>query len=503
VIRRNQTAWFARRAALAIALMIGFYLLAFGIAGLLFWIPYAEWRYLERVDIRLAIGCVLSGMALLGSVIPRKDVFDPPGPRLEDRDHPKLFAMLREVASATGQPMPADVYLLNQVNAFVTARGGRMGVGGVRVMGIGLPLIQALSVDGLRAVIAHEFGHFWAGDLKLGPWIHKTHTAIAQTVETLADSWIGKPFVWYNHLFLRLTMAVSRRQEFVADEVAARVTSPAVLSDALKRVAVAAPAFSWYYRSEVIPALNSGVLPPLAGGFDNFLSSTRVNDTISRITSEHPEETHAFDTHPPLDQRVEALAAIATSGPRLASTAPASTLIDDPEALAQELLSFSASADAVQKLKPAGWEDVGELVYAAGWRVTCQAFAAPLELFTVDSLPTNDAEAVEAGRRLVLPGKPRLVDRDDARQRAIEVLTAALGVCLLSRGWTLRTSLGESLQLVQGPEVIEPSAVVLGLVSQHMDANDWKQRCAALGLTGCTLAPTPTLADARPAYEPS
>src|SRR5690349_15531959 len=151
VIRRNQTAWFARRAALAIALMIGFYLLAFGIAGLLFWIPYAEWRYLERVDIRLAIGCVLSGMALLGSVIPRKDVFNPPGPRLEDRDHPKLFAMLREVASATGQPMPADVYLLNQVNAFVTARGGRMGVGGVRVMGIGLPLIQALSVDGLRA----------------------------------------------------------------------------------------------------------------------------------------------------------------------------------------------------------------------------------------------------------------------------------------------------------------------------------------------------------------
>lgn len=490
MIDRSHTAWFARRAALAIALMVGFYLLAFGIAGLLFWIPYAEWRYLERIDVRLAIGCVVSGIAVLVSVIPRKDHFAPPGPKLTEREQPKLFAMLHDVAAATGQSMPLDVYLLNDVNAFVSERGGRMGMGGVRVMGIGLPLIQALSVDGLRAVIAHEFGHFWAGDLKLGPWIHKTHTAIAQTVETLADSWVGKPFVWYNHLFLRVTMAVSRRQEFVADEVSAHVTSPAVAAEALQRVAVAAPAFSWYYQSEVVPALNAGVLPPLAGGFDNFLGSKRVNETIARMRSENPErEGHSFDTHPPMEQRLEALAAMAAAEPRVASTAPASTLIDNLEALAQSLLAFVASPDAVKNLKPAEWDDVGELVYGANWRTTCQQFAGSLALFTIDALPTNEAEAVEAGRRLVLPGKPRLVDRDDARQRAVEVLTAALGVCLMSHGWMLRAVVGEPLLLVRGSDVINASAVVVGLMSKHVDPDEWKSRCIALGLAGCSLAP--------------
>jgi Zn-dependent protease with chaperone function len=490
VIQRNQTAWFARRAALAIVLMIGFYLLAFGIAGLLFWIPYAEWQYLERIDIRLAIGCVLSGLALLMSVVPRKDHFVPPGPKLDEQDHPKLFAMLREVAAATGQPMPQDVYLLNHVNAFVAARGGRIGFGGVRVMGIGLPLIQALSVDGLRSVIAHEFGHFWAGDLKLGPWIHKTHTAIAQTVEALADSWIGKPFVWYNHLFLRVTMAVSRRQEFVADEVSARVTSPAAAAEALQRIAVAAPAFSLYYRMEVVPALNAGVLPPLAVGFDEFLNSARVNEMLTQIRTENPErDGHAFDTHPPLEQRLEALASVTTDRSHLSARAPASTLINNREVLAQSLLSFSARPEAVKHLKPVEWDDIGELVYGAGWRGTCEQFAAPLALFTIDSLPTSDGEAVEAGRRLVLPGKPRLVDRDAARQRAIEVLSAAVGVCLMSRGWTLRAVLGEPLQLVSGSEVVEPSAVVVGLLNQSMDSGEWRRRCTSLGLTGCSLDP--------------
>ena len=490
MIHRKQTAWFARRAALAIVLMVGFYLLALGIAGLLFWIPYAEWRYLDRVDPRLAIGCVISGVALLISVIPRKDHFVAPGPKLDDRDHPKLFAMLRDVAAATGQPMPSDVYLLHEVNAFVAARGGRMGIGGVRIMGIGLPLIQALSVDGLRAVIAHEFGHFWAGDLKLGPWIHKTHTAIAQTVETLADSWLGKPFVWYNHLFLSVTMAVSRRQEFVADEVAASVTSPQVTAAALQRVAFAADAFSWYFRQEVVPALTRGFLPPVAEGFNDFLNCSRVNETISRLASGNSgREGHAFDTHPPLEQRLEALASVASDASHLPARAPASSLINDPEALARSLLSFSANREAITRLKPIDWNDVGELVYAARWRETCHQFAEPLALFTIDSLPENDALAVEAGRRLVLPGKPRLVDRDAARQRGIEVLSAALGVCLLSRGWALRAVVGEPLQLVSGSEVIEPFAVVAGLSSGRVDPDEWKRRCIALGLAGSSLAP--------------
>jgi Zn-dependent protease with chaperone function len=96
--------------------------------------------------------------------------------------------------------MPAHVYLVSDVNAFVTQRGGIMGIGSRRVMGIGLPLLRTLQVDELRAVLAHEMGHFYGGDTKLGPWIYKTRGALARTVVNLAkagrstDHWIGYLF---------------------------------------------------------------------------------------------------------------------------------------------------------------------------------------------------------------------------------------------------------------------------------------------------------------------
>src|SRR6266571_6944924 len=107
----------------------------------------------------------------------RQNAFQPPGPVLLSREQPRLFAEIERTARATNQAMPVEVYLLPHVNAFVTQRGGILGFRGRRVMGIGLPLLEALTVPQFRAVIAHEFGHYDAGDATLGPWIHKTRAA--------------------------------------------------------------------------------------------------------------------------------------------------------------------------------------------------------------------------------------------------------------------------------------------------------------------------------------
>ncbi len=92
--------------------------------------------------------------------------------------------------------MPRDVYLVPDVNAFVAERGGFMGFGTRRIMGIGLPLFHLLTVDELNAVLAHEFGHFYGGDNALGPWVYKTRTAIVRTVMNLgqANNWLMIPF---------------------------------------------------------------------------------------------------------------------------------------------------------------------------------------------------------------------------------------------------------------------------------------------------------------------
>jgi hypothetical protein len=195
----TQTLWLARRAVLAILLMVTFYVLALVITGVLLWIPYAEWAYLDRLDIRIGLACYVTAATLVIAVFPRRDRFVPPGPELSEVGHRRLFAEIRSVAEVTKQDMPADVYLINEVNAFVTNRGGTMGFGGRRVMGIGLSLLQGLTISEFKSVLAHEFGHYAAGDVRLGPWIYKTRAAIARTMESLSESWLAWIFDAYGN----------------------------------------------------------------------------------------------------------------------------------------------------------------------------------------------------------------------------------------------------------------------------------------------------------------
>ncbi|MBN1610539.1 MAG: M48 family metallopeptidase [Polyangiaceae bacterium] len=225
------------RSIVAILLLIGFYVLALGIAAGLLWTVYAQVVIAERVFVKLALICVVLAGVILWSVLPRLDRFEPPGPQLTEHAHPQLFALIRDVADKTGQAMPREVYLVADVNAFVAQRGGIMGLFSRRVMGLGLPLLALLSVSELRAVLAHEFGHFHGGDTMLGPWIYKTRSAMARTIIALAErgsSIVRKPFEWYGNFFLGITHSISRAQELSADALAARVAGGRHLVSGLK-----------------------------------------------------------------------------------------------------------------------------------------------------------------------------------------------------------------------------------------------------------------------------
>jgi hypothetical protein len=80
-------------------------------------------------------GVVIAG-GLLWSLVPRPDKFTAPGPPLDREQHPLLFAELEKIAAALNEPMPREVYLIGDVNAWVADRGGMLGVGSRRVMGL-------------------------------------------------------------------------------------------------------------------------------------------------------------------------------------------------------------------------------------------------------------------------------------------------------------------------------------------------------------------------------
>src|SRR5439155_18086383 len=93
-----------------------------------------------------------------------------------------------------------------------------------RIMGIGLPVLETLTIGEFTAILAHEFGHYEAGDTKFGPVIYKTRTAIIRTLHGLAHrkSALTEIFGRYGRAYIRFTQGVSREQELVADRLAAR-----------------------------------------------------------------------------------------------------------------------------------------------------------------------------------------------------------------------------------------------------------------------------------------
>jgi Zn-dependent protease with chaperone function len=482
----NHTAWLAQRALLAVALMIGFYVLALAIAVGLLWIPYAEWTYVGRLHIKIALACVASAAALVWAIIPRVDRFEAPGPTLEETSHRDLFKVIREVAVATRQEMPAEVYLVSDVNAWVTHRGGIMGVGSRRVMGLGLPLLQGLTVSELKAVLAHEFGHYAAGDVKLGPWIYKTRSAIGRTLEGLGEGVLSVVFTLYGGMFLRLTHAISREQEFLADALAARTVHPATMASALRRTEGLAPAFHSYWHSEVVPALNAGCLPPIAGGFKQYLGSEHVSSAVSRIVSSAAAhgESDPLDTHPPLRERLAALTKLPISKAPVTNDPPASTLLPDVESHARRLLEFVAGQDTCRKLKRVEWDHLAIEVYPKQWRASAAEFATFLKVFAADGIPAGRAAFIKAGAELVKPGQG---DDDMRVARACQALSLGVAVALVDAGATPDTTPGSPVVFRTATATMEPFAAIEQLAEGTLAIDEWQAQCEAMGIAGRPL----------------
>lgn len=309
------------RVVVAIVLMAGFYVLAMGMTALLLWIPYAELTYVGEIHLRLALLCLVGAVVIFWSIIPRIDRFRAPGPELKPEEHPELFSNLVEVARIAGQRMPREVYLVADVNAWVSERGGFMGVGSRRVMGLGLPLLATVTRGQLRAILMHEFGHFHGGDTKLAPWIYKTRAAITRTFRGLAaqKSIMVYPFLWYSKGFLRVTEAISRQQELAADWLAAQAAGARNLSEGLVSVHRSAPAFEAYMHEEFVPVVEAGFYCPLVEGFLNFLhapsTEKKVCEQLKRQLA--GSERDPYDSHPPLGDRLKRLESLPEfSGPR-------------------------------------------------------------------------------------------------------------------------------------------------------------------------------------------
>lgn len=477
------------RAVLALLLMVGFYGFALAIAAGLLWIPYAEYTYLDRLDLRILIFSLAGAGTILWALVPRIDNFEAPGPRLTPANAPHLFGMIHDVAKATSQPRPEDVYLLDDVNAWVAQRGGVMGFGSRRVMGIGLPLIKGLSPLELRSVIGHEFGHYVSGDVALGPWIYKTRATIGRALHGVSGNWaLLKMFNWYARMFMRMTTQISREQEFVADATAARVAGTAPAISALKRVEVIAPAYSTYVSNEVMPVLQAGFLPPVSEGFERYMNDPDMHQVFQEYAKHAiSAEAGEFDTHPRTSERIAALERI-KSPERATANESAAVMLKDPDRHARALLEHSYGRENVVKLKAIAWNDVGAKVYALMWEEQAKHHAKWLGNLTADQIQSDKKWFLAKGNELAAKDAPDAA-AEDKIDFAIHVLSCALGAALLRTGWTIETAPGKPIVVVKDGTPFNPRASIQQLAENSMTSETWKATCESMMIGAVRLAP--------------
>jgi Zn-dependent protease with chaperone function len=485
--------------------MIGFYLLALTISAVLVFAVYAEARYAHRIHLKLALFCLGGTAIIIWSIIPRPDKFVAPGPRLEEQSHPRLFGELRRTAKRTGQAMPKEVYLVPDVNAWVSQRGGVMGIGSRRIMGVGLALMQVLTVRELRAVIAHEFGHYHGGDTKLGPWIYTTRAAIGRTLTQLTDNskLLTAPFRAYGNLFLRITHSISRQQEYAADALAVRTEGAEAMASSLIKTHRAGMLFSSYWQGEVAGVLHAGFRPPIAAGFGEFMGTVERENLLDEdALKQSAEAEDPYDTHPSLARRLEALKE-APSVPANASHSgtpgggsdlqsnidaqPAIKLVGDSDTLESMMLSSldSRPSDQQAKLAPIDWDEVGARVYTPMLKETVRDNESVIRDATFRALNKDVIESW--GKSLASSSGDT---NEEGLREAVRIVESATLLALIGRGWDLWVRIGRPLGVTRGGKEILPRSTIRDLAAGRLSASEWQTWCSELEIADVGLVPS-------------
>lgn len=241
----------------------------------------------------------------------------PTGLALSRENAQPLVAMLEELRKELGAPRAHRVLLDGDLNAGIVQVPRLGGLGGSgNYLVIGLPLLQALSPDEFRAVLAHELGHLSGNHGRFSAWIYRLRSSWTRLLDRLEETRRAGAglflafFRWYAPYFNAYSFALARAQEYEADRMAAEAAGAPTAARALVRLELSArylhgsywPGLYGRARREPEPPADpftplAQLLPEAAGHAE---ASTWLEDALRRPTD-------AADTHPALSERLAAL----------------------------------------------------------------------------------------------------------------------------------------------------------------------------------------------------
>jgi TonB family protein len=263
---------------------------------------------------KLALLLVLSaGLVLKASCVK----FTPPeGLLIGPGQAPVLEQLISELALRSGSPKIHTILLNGDFNCGV-AEYPRLGILGFHknILCLGLPLLESLSLEEFKAVLAHELGHLSGKHGKFSCWVYHVRKSWQQILDTVHHEGAMGSFVlekfaeWFVPVFSKQSLAICRAQELFADQLGAAVSGPEIMCKALITTAVAESFLSKKFATEMQSSILAHPEPPR-----NFYHRVRAQvatkpDPIKVATylESHWRSHDEFNTHPSLPARLKAL----------------------------------------------------------------------------------------------------------------------------------------------------------------------------------------------------
>ncbi len=290
------------RAWTALAVLVLFPVVVLGMLALLGWLAFLALDSGQsgsgpRMLLYMALpvlGVLAAGAISIARATPRAIE----GYEVGRHEHPALWAEFNQSARAAHTARADRAVITLDVNAAVAQISGK------RELVLGLPLLATLTVPQLRAVLAHEFGHFDAGHARASGLTWRANTMLHDLAERSGG--VGGALLGlYARLFGLAAAASSRDQEWQADEYAARVSSPAVGAAALRQVAATQVGWSWLVDRFLPLAAPAERRPPIVEGLRSVMDGNH-DLLVSSVTQALSSESTGMwsQSHPPMRERI-------------------------------------------------------------------------------------------------------------------------------------------------------------------------------------------------------
>ncbi|GLZ37640.1 M48 family metallopeptidase [Actinokineospora sp. NBRC 105648] len=358
------------RAVIAVAMLVGFYLLALALVGGL--VALEVWALSASVlaGVKIGLFVVPAIFAVLAALVTAERRVDEElaGVAVTPEQQPRLWELVHRLADEVGTRAPDEIRVIAAVNAGVSESTRLLGLLVLRRrMYIGAPLLMCLTEKQLAAVLAHELGHYGNRDTRLAGVVVTGRDALVRLVdgmnpEHLLQKLFAKLFLVYTKLYVRLSSAICRRQEFAADAVSARIAGSSATASALREMRVISVAWQLFVDRHLTVAWSAGYLPKtMFDGFALLRAAPELHPVLEDIRQEDADEDRGpYDSHPPTAARIAAIEALDAQPAREWDDRPAVELVDNPVPLMDRSLMLTLVADAERK-KRVDWVTLGHI----------------------------------------------------------------------------------------------------------------------------------------------